>query len=159
MRTPSSLVLLNYLEKEMRIWTLHPKYLDAKGLVALWRETLLAKHVLENKTKGYKNHPQLERFKKAARPLDLINQYLAGIYEESIIRNYRFDRNKIDWKFAPAKITVTDGQIEFEVVHLLKKLKARDPIKFKEVKKLNNHDTLDLFTVVQGEIEKWEVTD
>ena len=31
----------------MRIWSLHPKYLDAKGVVALWRETLLAKNVLE----------------------------------------------------------------------------------------------------------------
>jgi len=38
----------------MRLWTIHPKYLDAKGLVALWRETLLAKHVLEGKTPGYK---------------------------------------------------------------------------------------------------------
>ena len=38
---------------EIRIWTLHPKYLDAKGLVAVWREALLAKHVLENKAKGY----------------------------------------------------------------------------------------------------------
>jgi len=25
----------------MRLWTLHPKYLDARGLVALWREGLL----------------------------------------------------------------------------------------------------------------------
>ena len=52
----------------MRIWSLHPKYLDTKGLVALWRETLLAKHVLEGKTKGYRNHPQLDRFKKAQNP-------------------------------------------------------------------------------------------
>jgi len=43
----------------MRIWSLHPKYLDSKGMVALWREALLAKQVLLNKTKGYKNHPQL----------------------------------------------------------------------------------------------------
>ena len=48
----------------MRIWSLHPRYLDAKGLVAVWRETLLAKHVLEGKTKGYKNHPQLNRFRE-----------------------------------------------------------------------------------------------
>ncbi len=48
----------------MRIWSLHPKHLDAKGLVALWREALLAKHVLEGKTVGYLNHPQLNRFKR-----------------------------------------------------------------------------------------------
>jgi len=46
----------------MRIWSLHPKYLDAKGLVALWRDALLARHVLQGKTTGYKNHPQLNRF-------------------------------------------------------------------------------------------------
>jgi hypothetical protein len=141
----------------MRIWSLHPKYLDAKGLIALWRETLLAKHVLENKTKGYKNHPQLERFKKSKRPLDLINQYLSEIYQEATNRNYRFDRNKIDWKFIPGKIKVTDGQLEFEWLHLLKKLKTRDAVKFKEVKSLKNHDTPDMFIVVPGEIEKWEV--
>ena len=28
----------------MRLWTLHPKYLDAAGLVALWREALLAQN-------------------------------------------------------------------------------------------------------------------
>ncbi len=141
----------------MRIWSLHPKYLDVKGLVALWREALLAKHVLENKTKGYKSHPQLDRFKNAKKPSDLINQYLSEIYNEAINRNYRFDRNKIDWKFIPDHITVTDGQIEYEVLHLLKKLKARDTNKFKELKRVKNHEPLDMFTVIKGGIEKWEV--
>ncbi|WP_368086417.1 pyrimidine dimer DNA glycosylase/endonuclease V [Nitrosomonas sp. Nm34] len=26
----------------MRLWSIHPKYLDAKGLLALWREGLQA---------------------------------------------------------------------------------------------------------------------
>lgn len=38
----------------MRLWTLHPKYLDPKGLVALWRETLLAQRVLAGRTRGYR---------------------------------------------------------------------------------------------------------
>lgn len=46
----------------MRIWSVHPSLLDAKGLVACWRETLLAQKVLQGLTKGYKNHPQLDRF-------------------------------------------------------------------------------------------------
>ena len=141
----------------MRLWSLHPKYLDVKGLVAVWRETLLAKKVLENKTTGYKNHPQLDRFKKAKRPLDLINQYLSEIYKEATDRNYRFNRDKIDWNFIPDKITVTEGQLKYEIRHLLKKLKARDPVKFKEVMSIKKHDTLQLFTVIKGEIEKWEV--
>jgi hypothetical protein len=40
----------------MRKWSIHPQYLDTKGLEALWREALLAKNVLEVKTKGYRNH-------------------------------------------------------------------------------------------------------
>src|SRR5215467_3185960 len=81
--------------RTMRLWSIHPKYLDSKGLVALWRESLLAKNVLENKTKGYKNHPQLLRFKQARDPVNCINQYLFEIYNEAKRRNYSFDKKKI----------------------------------------------------------------
>jgi hypothetical protein len=98
----------------MRIWSLHPKYLDKKGFLALWRETLLAKKVLEGKTKGYKNHPQLERFRRAESPLDCINQYLKAVYEESVKRGYKFDRDKIEMDFKPTSLTVTGGQLNYE---------------------------------------------
>jgi hypothetical protein len=78
----------------MRLWSLHPEYLDTKGLVALWREALLAKHVLEGKTKGYKNHPQLDRFKQSVSPVEMINQYLAEVYIEASKRNYNFNKEK-----------------------------------------------------------------
>ncbi|GIW62281.1 MAG: hypothetical protein KatS3mg090_0107 [Patescibacteria group bacterium] len=78
----------------MRLWTIHPKYLDSKGLVALWREGLLAKKVLEGKTKGYKNHPQLNRFKTHKKPLEAINSYLFNIYKEAKKRGYNFDKKK-----------------------------------------------------------------
>ncbi len=116
----------------MRIWSLHPKYLDPKGLVALWRETLLAKNVLENKTKGYKNHPQLIRFKNSDNPIAAINQYLAEVHEEATNRNYNFNPQKIDWKFIPTKIKVTNKQLEYEFKHLQKKLKKQiftNPVK------------------------------
>ena len=83
----------------MRLWSLHPSLLDTKGLVALWRESLLAKNVLENKTKGYKNHPQLIRFRTFANPGDAINYYLSEILKEAVRRNYNFDRTKINWDF------------------------------------------------------------
>jgi len=79
----------------MRIWSLHPKYLDAKGLVALWRETILAQKVLEGKTKGYKNHPQLNRFKNTDNPVGAIAVYLKYVAEEADKRGYNFDSNKI----------------------------------------------------------------
>jgi hypothetical protein len=98
----------------MRIWSIHPKYLDTKGLVALWREALLAKHVLEGKTKGYKNHPQLKRFNAANNPVNSINQYLGIVYGEALKRGFNFDRKKIKRNYDQVKLTVTKGQLKFE---------------------------------------------
>ena len=140
----------------MRIWSLHPQYLDAKGLVALWRETLLAKHVLEGKTQGYKSHPQLLRFKQAAQPLDCINQYLFEIYNEATLRNYNFNKKKIN-KFQATQLTVTQGQLDYEFKHLLKKLKIRDHRKYISIRSTKKIQTHPLFSVVPGEIEPWEI--
>jgi len=93
----------------MRLWSIHPQHLDSKGLVALWREALLAQHVLDQKTTGYRSHPQLIRFRNAKKPLDAINQYLSAVYAEAEKRNYHFDKSKIDWNFEEATIEVTDG--------------------------------------------------
>lgn len=143
----------------MRIWSVHPKYLDSKGLVAVWRETLLAKHVLAGKIKGYKNHPQLIRFRNSDNPVARIDQYLAGILEEALSRGYQFDKKKINLNFVPGTIQVTDEQMAYETKHLLKKLKTRDPEKFS---KLSIHDTFEphpLFEVIRGGTEPWEKTE
>ncbi len=141
----------------MRIWSLHPQYLDAKGLVTLWRETLLAKHVLQGKTKGYKNHPQLNRFKKLKNPVEAIDQYLDSILKEATQRGYNFDSTKISRPFKKIKIKVTDGQIHYEAGHLLKKLKERDPLRYKQFKLIENAEPHPMFRVVKGEIEEWEI--
>ena len=141
----------------MRIWSIHPKYLDAKGLVALWRETLLAKNVLEGKTKGYKNHPQLLRFKNSESPLQLINQYLSSVYQESLTRGYHFNVKKIDTDFHAHTLTVTQGQIEYEMQHLLKKLKTRYLKRYNKLKYQKSIEPHPLFKIIDGEIEEWEI--
>ncbi len=141
----------------MRIWSIHPEHLDAKGLVALWRESLLAKHVLEGHTKGYQNHPQLLRFKKVINPLNCINQYLSSVYHEAVKRGYNFDKNKINWDYNPARLTVTIGQIEFERKHLLNKLFVRDKNKYHEVNSQVELKAHPLFRIIDGEIEDWEI--
>ncbi len=141
----------------MRIWSLHPRHLDTKGLVALWRETLLAKHVLEGKTKGYRNHPQLNRFKASKDPLASINQYLAVVYKEAHKRGYNFDRNKINWYFEPLKLPVNRGQVEFETSHLLNKLETRDKEKYREIMQLKRLALHPMFRIRAGGIESWEV--
>lgn len=139
----------------MRLWSLHPQYLDAKGLVALWREALLAKNVLEGKTTGYRSHPQLHRFRRSVLPIDGINQYLSEVYQESLIRGYKFDREKIDWNFTTTMLPVTSGQMQYEREHLLKKLKMRDSQRY-----MDFLDTIELkphpmFYIVEGEVEVW----
>lgn len=138
----------------MRIWSLHPQLLDTKGLVALWRETLLAKHVLLGKTKGYKNHPQLNRFKKQSNPVNAINCYLNVIQKHAETIGYNFDKDKVG-EFEPCKIVVTNGQVEFELNHLKKKLQTRDLKKFDMIKDMNV-EIHPMFEMVNGNIEDWE---
>lgn len=141
----------------MRIWSLHPKYLDTKGLVALWRETLLSKNVLEDKTKGYKNHPQLTRFKNSDNPLQGINQYLEAVYQESVTRGYHFNKDKCNFCHELLNLTVTRRQIEYELQHLLKKLKTRDIERYHRLLKETNIEPHPLFKIIDGEIEGWEI--
>ncbi|MDH5609392.1 MAG: pyrimidine dimer DNA glycosylase/endonuclease V [Cyclobacteriaceae bacterium] len=141
----------------MRLWSIHPHYLDAKGLVALWRESLLAAHVLRGETKGYQNHPQLIRFREAEMPIDCINQYLSGIYEEALRRGYHFDKSKIASAFSESSLKVTSGQLCYEWAHLCKKVKVRDPAKFAILTSIDRIDPHPLFQVVTGEVEQWEI--
>jgi hypothetical protein len=141
----------------MRLWSLHPKYLDPKGIVALWREGLLAKKVLEGKTRGYRNHPQLKRFRESGKALEAVNQYLANVYAESQERGYHFDRGKVNLEYPAVKIPVTDGQVEYEIRHLLQKLKQRDPKQYQILSKEKNIEVHPLFIVRQGGIEDWEI--
>jgi hypothetical protein len=141
----------------MRLWSLHPKYLDSKGLVAVWREALLAKNVLEGKTKGYKHHPQLNRFIISAKPIDAINQYLLDIHKEAKYRNYNFNYKKINLNFEPTQLIVTIGQLEYEAKHLLSKLKIRSTEKYIELKSLKTFIPHPLFNIVPGDRETWEI--
>ena len=141
----------------MRIWSLHPKYLDARGLVALWREGLLAQHVLLGETKGYKNHPQLIRFKQHSSPIKKLSNYLHFVCDEADKRGYHFDRMKITYAKNNVKtITVTAGQIDYEWMHFMRKIEKREPTLFKKFKGLTNIDAHPLFTVIDGGIESWE---
>ena len=142
----------------MRLWTINFKYLDTKGLVALWREALLAKNVLEGLTKGYKNHPQLIRFYTHQNSIDVINAYLFEVYKEACTRGYKFDVAKVG-KFDAenlSKIAVTRGQIEYEFSFLQEKLKLRDLKKYKENLNVKNIEISTIFTKIDGDIELWE---
>ncbi len=137
----------------MRLWSLHPRFLDRIGLIALWRETLLAKKVLLGETKGYKNHPQLERFKNL--PMTAINTYLFYIYEEAKNRKYNFDFSKVGKTNLTIKISVTDKQLQYEFKHLFKKLESRNPEKFKKIKD-SKPEPHPMFNIIKGKVADWE---
>lgn len=140
----------------MRLWSLHPKHLDSKGLVALWREALLAQAVLAGNTKGYKNHSQLDRFKAHPAPLKAIGSYLYGVWQEANERGYKFSFEKIMNVDYSGPIDVTSGQLQYEVEHLQKKLKDRAPTFFIANEKEACFCVHPLFKLKKGDIETWE---
>lgn len=137
----------------MRLWTLHPRYLDAAGLVSVWRKALLAREVLRGRTKGYKNHPQLERFRAHRAPVAAINAYLKAVYQEAVARGYSFDKRKLGSVRRPLRIRTTEGQLAYEWKHLRKKLAKRCPARARRRGELGAHP---LFRVVPGPVEPWE---
>jgi len=141
----------------MRLWSLHPNYLDSKGLVALWREALLAQKVLLGQTKGYKNHPQLQRFNDSLHPLTSIAYYLSIVQQEATQRGYQFDKTKIlCTENHIEQISVTVGQINYEWQHLQQKLADRDIEKYNTLQSVITPKQHPLFIVVAGEIAQWE---
>ncbi|MFT0848266.1 pyrimidine dimer DNA glycosylase/endonuclease V [Actinomycetaceae bacterium L2_0104] len=168
----------------MRIWSLHPSHLDRMGLVACWRETLLAQAVLAGKTRGYQHHPQLQRFRAAPNPLVTVGAYLSGIAAEAEDRGYNFNTARILQPGSPlvslpgqvaaanqpsaaddspaahqtqvvAQLPVTAGQLDYEWQHLLRKLHERSPQDATELETLSPSPH-SLFYVVPGDIEEWE---
>ena len=140
----------------MRLWTIHPRYLDTKGLLAAWREALLAQKVLQNKTRGYRNHPQLLRFKACENPAASIANYLRGIHEEAVARNYNFDSTKIDGVHFSGTIRCTRGQLLHEWTHLKLKLKTRDAGLYSKIIGVAEPQPHPLFEIVEGDVEDWE---
>ena len=140
----------------MRLWSLHPKYLDPQGLVALWRETLLAQAVLRGETRGYRNHPQMDRFKNSRAPLTAISLYLKGIHAEAMARGYVFDKSKIKPVRKAVFLTVTTGQMAYEWGHLLAKLKVRNPALYQKWRDTEVPEAHPMLTVRTGDVESWE---
>lgn len=143
----------------MRLWTVHPRYLDPQGLVALWREALLARAVLRGETRGYRHHPQLRRFQAHATPRSAISVFLAGVHAEAQVRGYSFDATKVGpVRAALARIPATSGQLDHEWRHLLAKLQARNPELYERWRSLRRPQAHPLFEIVPGGVADWERT-
>lgn len=140
----------------MRLWSIHPSYLDAAGLVALWREGLLARKVLSGQTKGYTRHPQLLRFQEMPNPVRAMDAYLQAVHDESMRRGYRFDRRKIVSCQPVPRLPVPDKQLEYEFRHLLNKLQKRSPRQYLLLNQVRTILPHPLFLIMSGDICSWE---
>lgn len=142
----------------MRLWSLHPSYLDSIGLIALWREGLLARKVLLGQTKGYIHHPQLIRFRETENPIQTIDAYLKAVHDESVRRGYNFDLSKISpcECHPPTLLPLPDKQLEYEFHHLLNKLKKRSPRQYSLLHQTNPILAHPLFQTISGKICPWE---
>ncbi|MEQ1936418.1 MAG: pyrimidine dimer DNA glycosylase/endonuclease V [Fimbriimonadaceae bacterium] len=140
----------------MRLWTVHPRYLDAKGLVAAWREALLAQKVLAGETRGYRHHPQLARFQAESDPLATIAAFLAGVADEAENRGYHFDASKISSRRFKGQIAETSGQLLYEWGHLKAKLLVRAPLLARKFRSIKTPEAHPLFRIVPGEVRAWE---
>lgn len=140
----------------MRLWSLHPRHLDARGLVALWREGLLARAVLAGGTTGYRHHPQLERFRDRRDPMAAIDCYLSRVLDEARERGYEFDASKIRYRTCRhGPLVVASRQLEYEWEHLLAKLKTRDGRRW-GVERRRRPDPHPCFGVARGPVASWE---
>lgn len=140
----------------MRLWSLHPRYLDRQGLLALWREGLLARAVIRGETRGYTRHPQLQRFQASADPEAYLDAYLWAVHDEAVRRGYRFDGSKLGPRTEPACLAVTQGQCAYEWQHLRAKLEARSPQVWADWAEVVQPQLHPLFQAVAGDIEAWE---
>ncbi len=140
----------------MRLWTVHPQYLDSKGLVAAWREALLAQKVLGGATRGYRHHPQLARFQAAAQPLAAIGAFLAGLLSEAQRRGYKFDAAKVSRLKFRGQMPETAGQLLYEWGHLKAKLRARAPGLERRLRRVTVPEPHPLFRIVPGSVWDWE---
>ena len=140
----------------MRIWTIHPRYLDRQGLLALWREGLLAQAVLLGRTRGYIHHPQLTRFRDQPSPVASIAAYLDAVHSESVRRGYHFDQTKIQPHSGHKRIPETHGQLLYEWDHLKSKLFGRSPEDFLKIQHITEPEPHPLFEIIPGEVRDWE---
>lgn len=142
----------------MRLWSVHPRYLDRQGLVACWREGLLAQKVLTGQTRGYRNHPQLRRLRTEELPGAPVTTYLHAVVDEATARGYTFDRSKVlGAADETLRIEVADAQLAHEWGHLRAKLALRSPAVLERWADVLLPEPHPLFVMVPGPVAEWEV--
>lgn len=132
----------------MRLWSIHPKYLDKHALIALWREGLLAQKALSGKGLVDEANVQLVRFKKSANPVRAIGSYLSFVASEGAKQGCKLNHERILQPNFEAKFMTTDvAQMELEVEQLKARMKTRNKDKFKLLTDVHKFEANPVFTL------------
>ena len=139
----------------MRLWSLHPRYLDPQG----WSrcgETLLARKVLRGETRGYRHHPQLQRFREARDPQSAIDAYLP----RSTPRRRRAATRSTRTSSMPTRARKDPGRARAtrraRMGHLIAQARVAQPgahVRWRELQRPRTHPS---FRVVAGGVADWE---
>jgi hypothetical protein len=154
----------------MRLWSIHPKYYDDSALARCIGEGLGGLRALCGLQKMHRNHPQLERFKKAAFCKHVLAEYIYCCHSESLVRekayNFDFDvmYDYLEGAVEGVNLPVTTGQIQYECKLLLAKMRSRSKGgKNRQYIELlrndinrNQVELHPLFYAVPGPVESWE---
>jgi hypothetical protein len=113
------------------------------------------------KTKGWKNHPQLIRFKNHNAPIHAIGFYLFIIYNEGCKRGYSYNKSKM-FKIVEkvSMINISKEQLAYEFEILKNRVRGRDHTKFLELLEFGKKESYPkphpLFHVIDGKVALWE---
>ena len=142
----------------MRLWTLHPKYLDAKGLVAAWREALLAQAVLRDRNDWLPKPSSTD----PVPPLTLTGSKYRVLSSRAACRgkpawvSVRPRKDRLP-RGGRSRLKATLGQLGYEWKHLRAKLAIRDKAWLASLGRVARPDAHPTFRVVPGDVEDWEV--
>lgn len=146
----------------MRIWSLHPKYLDKKELIDSWNDGLRTIGILTRNHQGSIFRPELSRFRSQSEPIIAVEKYLLSIANEAKRRGYMVDIRKLPSipVVVSHKIPVSSGQIEYEWRQLMHVLAGRSPGFLRRIEYSPSHDINPIFYKRPGhDIETWEKLD
>lgn len=150
-----------------RLWSLHPGYLDQKGLGACWKEAKGAQTSLMNPDAGGQQHSALIRFRAHHDPVGAIGAYMRSLWVEAALRrNYRYNYKLIAQPNPPSEVyetnfamPVTKGQVQYEAEFLREKINKRDGLPRLYLPSPNTLEAIrlhPLFYMVEGDVEDWE---
>lgn len=130
----------------MSLWSVHPRYLDNKGLISAWNRGLQLQKQLSTEPARNTGNSQLIMFSRQEKPLHAIGSYLSFIASEGCRRGYKFTHEKILYpNFDEELLPIDSEQLRSENQMLQNRLKTRDKNRYQQLSSQSWPETHPLF--------------